>query len=235
MTRAFASHYRLRPVACLSLVLAVLAATGLAYCQTPQATKDPVQIAAQVRAVLQVASKESKVKLDGVGILWLTGNEDTWTVGFVEQIRKWVAAGHVCWMDVELGSRFGANHAFGGTTDVAVVASGAENHALAAGVKKVQAADTFEEMQTVPDGAQPILVSAFRAERVVVAAWPVGKGLIVFRPRPRPDEISWANRGHRRWLEPDLTDGAAFLNNLNRVSLDTLNKAGFPLRTLPAP
>lgn len=235
MRRVLAPHYRLRAVPCLTLALAILAATGLAYRETPRATKDPAQIAAQVRAALRVADQESKVKLDGVGILWLTDNEDTWTAGFMEQIKKWVAAGHVCWMDVELGSRFGANHVSGGTTDVAVVPAGAQNHPLAAGVRAVRAADTFEAMQTVPDGARPILVSAFRAEHVVAAAWPIGKGLIVFRPRPRPDEITWAIKCHRRWIEPDLLDGAAFLNNLNLVSLDTLSKAGFPLRTAPAP
>jgi hypothetical protein len=215
-------------VPCLALALMLCAAvSGLAQPPPAAPQDDPTQMTAQVLRILCIADKPVNVRLSGTGILWLTGDPERWSMSPIQAIKRWVGEGHVCWVDVALATRFGLTASWGASSGVAVVAEGAAAHPLAAGVRRVQCADTFRYMRGVPTGAQPILVADHRAEQVVLAAWPFGRGLFVFRPQAKPDEVTWESTIERRWIEPDVADGGRLLNNLNSVSLATLAKAGF--------
>ena len=208
-------------------------ALAAAWSQPTPIPNDPTAgdaVAAQVAALTHVASRPSELKFGGVGVLWLTGIPDRWTVSSFEGVKRWVARGHVAWVDVALATRIGVADATAGGTDEAIVAPGAEAHPLNDGVKHVMCLDTFKYMRGLPTGAQAIQTLWNRANHVVVAIWPLGKGVIVFRPLARPDRITWMAKGERRWIEPDIADGGRFLYNLNTLTLATLENAG----SLPA-
>jgi hypothetical protein len=80
-----------------------------------------------------------------------------------------------------------------------------------------------------PQAGIPILVAQNTPQHVIVGVWPVGKGVVIFRPQDRPASVDWTHVVERRWIEPHRADGARFLTNLQRFSLDVLEKAGFPL------
>jgi hypothetical protein len=186
-----------------------------------------VEVPPEVKAVLSRKAYARKVDLDGTGILWMTGSLGQWGTGDAEAIRKWVATGHVAWVDMHLAGLFGAIVKLGAGVEDAVVAPGAEGHPLVEGVKSVLCADAFEYVRDMPKGSQAILTLANCSVHAVVFIWPVGKGVIVFRPEQRGPSVDWTSYGQRRWIEPDMADGRQFLANLSTYSLQMLRDAGW--------
>jgi hypothetical protein len=186
-----------------------------------------VEVPPEVKAVLTRASKSSRVELDGKGILWMTGSLGGWGTGDAEAVRKWVSTGHVAWVDMHLAGLYGAVMKPGAGVEDAVVAPGAEDHPLVKGVKSVLCQDSFEYVRDMPKGAYAVLTLANCSVHAVVFVWPVGKGVIVFRPEQRGPSADWTTYGQRRWIEPDMADGRQFLANLSTYSLEILRNAGW--------
>jgi len=214
---------------CWGLVLILAAGQGTAddagsAVPTP-AEMDAVQ--AQVNHVLHVAGEPGDVELGRGRILWLTGNENKWTTRNFERILRWVAEGNVCWIDTGLVSRLGLVCGFGGSVRVALVTEDAANHPLASGVNQIEAQDTFLYMRGLPEGAQAVLSAWNRADHVVVAAWPVGNGLVLIRPARKPNIVEANSRAERHWIEPCVADGRRLLHNINLRSLEVIG-ANFP-------
>ena len=243
--RTMIADMRCRLWLALSLVIC-LTVSGLAWAAgeggTAAPPRDPAAydaVAGQVAACLHVATCPRELRFGGVGVQWVMGDPDVWSPSCAEGIKRWVGRGHVCWMDVSLTSRFGITDSVGGGTDQATVAAEAKGHPLVAGVNSISCMDTFRYMRGLPMGALPVMVCWNRWDHVVVGVWPLGKGLIIFRPEARPAEITWLQRGERRWVEPDVADGARLLHNINVLTLETLKNAGFAVpraaRNAPMP
>lgn len=212
----------------LTLVLAGLAAWG-EPAVSPEEAQARDLAARQVASCLRTASRPGQVRFVGTGVLWLTGPACRWSGSVLDDVKRWVGRGHVCWVNVSLATCFGVRSAEGGGMGEAVVPPAARELPLATHVKSVRCLDTFTYMRGLPQGAVPVLVMPNRDDHVVVAMWEVGKGLIIFRPEGRPDEVTWEQTGERRWIEPDAADGAQLLHNLNLVSLGVLKNNAFPL------
>lgn len=214
-------------------VLVTAVASMCAAADTPAAPSD-TQVGRQVQQILRIADRPQGLHLEGVGILWLTGTSNRWDVDNIATILRWVAEGHVCWVDLGLANSFGFNDSVGGAMQAAIPAEKATGHPLLEGVRSIECADTFRYMIEFPKAGTPILVAQNTPQHVVVGVWPVGKGVVIFRPQPNPGVVDWTVVAERRWIEPHRADGARFLSNLNRYSLDVLKKAGFPVPAVPA-
>lgn len=224
---------RMVTVVGLAAVLA-LGSVAACFCADAPVAPSDAQVSAQVRRILHIADRPAGLHLGGTGILWMTGAANRWGAADVAAILRWVGEGHVCWVDLGLAQSFGFNDSVAAAMQAALPAEGASGHPLLQGVKSIECADTFRYMIEFPKAGTPVLVAQNGPQHVVVGVWPVGKGVVIFRPQPNPGSVSWTEVVERRWIEPYRADGARFLANLNLYSLDVLRAAGFPLPAVPA-
>lgn len=189
----------------------------------------PSQVGEQVRPVIHLIAKPEGMRGIGDGqIVWIMGDPETWTASAIDDVKKWVAKGNVCWFDVRVAQSIGVECSDGASMPTAVVAQGARDHDLAAGVSRVTAPDAFPYMRELPNGAKPILVVANKPEHVVLAVWAVGKGAILFRPPAKIEKVTWPMIGKRGWIETDQADGAKLLSNMELYSLEVIRRAAAP-------
>lgn len=185
----------------------------------------PTQVSEALGPLTHVIAAPSGMKGIGDGQLaWVMGDPESWTSSSIDALLAWVARGNVCWFDVRLSQALGIGHSDGAAMDTAIVAEGAKDHALAAGVTKIVAPDAFPYMRQLPAGARPVMVACNCPERAVMAVWEVGNGLVIFRPPAKHEVVKWPLIGKRGWIEPYLGDGARLLSNLELFTLEKLGK-----------
>jgi len=229
--------YAARPFARAGLVAAITAAALVSTVTGVWAQMDtvepedlaPSQVGEQVRPVIHLIGRPEGMRGIGDGqIVWIMGDPQTWTASAIDDVKKWVAKGNVCWFDVRLAQSIGIECSDGASMPTAVVAQSAKEHDLVAGVSRVTAPDAFPYMRELPSGAKPILVVANKPEHVVLAVWELGKGAILFRPPGKIEKVLWPMIGKRGWIETDQADGAKLLSNLELFSLEMIRKAAAP-------
>jgi rhodanese-related sulfurtransferase len=192
----------------------------------------PTQVREALRPLTHVIAAPAGMAGIGDGqLVWVMGDPESWASSSIDALLAWVSRGNVCWFDVRLSQALGIAHSDGAAMDTAVVAEGAEEHALAAGVRSIVAPDAFAYMRRLPAGVRPVMVACNSPERAVMAVWEVGNGLVIFRPPAQYEVSKWPLIGKRGWIDPHRGDGARLLSNLE---LFTLEKLGQTVAAPPA-
>lgn len=216
-------------VLCAAFALAVLFAylpTSAADLGGPDGPSYLGMMAVRAKALrlTNKAAAAEDLRLQNGRIAWLTGHPRDWTFGAIQNLQKWVATGNVAWIEAHLAGAIGAYGSVAGSVESAIAAEGAQSHPLLEGVSRIETGDSFAYMRGLPPGAQPLLTEWNRDDHVVLAVWPIDKGVIIICPSVR----SGASRSHDAvfdgWLDSNRADGLRLIYNICAFSLKALGK-----------